>query len=607
MNADNTSFASNAGTIASRLGKSGDAVFHVRAGVEVRSAGDLTLSNDWNLATRPAGEEPGVLTLRAAGNLNLDSNLSDGFNVATPFSSGTIPAALVEGDSWGYRLVAGADADAADPLAVKAGSGDITLAAGKLVRTGTGDIRLAAGGDIKLADNKSAIYTAGRIADTAAGFVVPANAQFSQGGGDVSLVATGNITGAPSAQLYSNWLFRQGAVNTSTGEYTRQPAWWVRFDQFQQGVGALGGGNVTLQAGGNVENVSASAPTQARMTATAPDATKLVTTGGGDVRVTTGGDLLGGQYYADRGDVVITAGGKVGSGQSVLGNPLYTILALGDARAFVSAQGDVNIHTVLNPHLVVQSSGNGTAFNVTNVTSPSWSLFSTYGRDSGVDMQSLDGKVTMHNGGGGSADIRAAYQKTQGVNGPGLNFNISNSRYKPTLLSLLPPNLSATAFQSDVVMNDGPTDLVLYPSARAQLTLLAANSIDIPALISMSDRDPALIPSAIRPGTESSQFPTTLLSAADLVLVHAAVPVHTGDTQPARVYAVAGDIKGSTEGLTLDLSKSVRLRAGQDVRDLRCRRSMSARMISAGWKQAGMLPLLPETTGQRIPKSGLAA
>ena len=70
------------------------------------------------------------------------------------------------------------------------------------------------------------------------------------------------------------------------------------------------------------------------MTATAPDATKLVTTGGGDVRVATGGDLLGGQYYADRGDVVITAGGKVGSGQSVLGNPLYTILALGDARAF---------------------------------------------------------------------------------------------------------------------------------------------------------------------------------------------------------------------------------------------------------------------------------
>ncbi len=60
----------------------------------------------------------------------------------------------------------------------------------------------------------------------------------------------------------------------------------------------------------------------------------------------------------------------------------------------------------------------------------------------------------------------------------------------------------------------------------------------------MSDRDPALIPSAVRPG-KSSQFPTTLLLGADLVLVHAAVPVHTGDTQPARVYAVAGDVQGN--------------------------------------------------------------
>ena len=263
MNADNTGFASHAGAIASRLGKAGDPVVHVRAGVEVRSAGDLTLGNNWNLATRPAGEEPGMLTLRAAGNLNLDNNLSDGFNVATPFSSGTTPATLLPGDSWGYRLVAGADADAADPLAVKAGSGDVTLAAGKLVRTGTGDIRIAAGRDIRLADEKAAIYTTGRIADLANGFAVPANAQFSQGGGDVSLAAAGDIVGMPSKQLYSNWLFRQGALDETTGQYTRQPAWWVRFDQFQQGIGALGGGNVTLAAGGKVENVSASAPTQA--------------------------------------------------------------------------------------------------------------------------------------------------------------------------------------------------------------------------------------------------------------------------------------------------------------------------------------------------------
>ncbi len=565
VNTDNASFASNAGAITSRLGKTGDTGFHVRTGVEVRSdatvsAGDLTLSKNWNLGTSRAGGEPGILTLRAAGNLKLDNNLSDGFNVATPFSGGTTPATLLAGDSWSYRLVAGADAGAADPLAVKAGSGDVTLAAGKLVRTGTGDISIASGHDIKLGDAKSVIYTAGRIADLASGFVMPANAQFSQGGGNVSLAASGDILGMPSKQLYSNWLFRQGALNETTGAYTLQPAWWVRFDQFQQGVGALGGGDVTLIAGGKVENVSASTPTQARMKATVPDAGQLVQTGGGDLQVETGGDLLGGQYYADSGDLVLKVDGKVDSGQSVGGSPLYTILALGDAQARVQAKGDVNIHTVLTPHLVVQSSGNGTAFNVRNATSASWSLFSTYGQDSGAHLQSLDGKVTLHNGGGGSANIQDAYKTP-------LNFGISGSKYQSTMLSLLPPTLSATAFQNDIFMN-GQNDIVLSPAARAQLTLLAANSINIPTVVAMSDRAPGLIPNAIRPGTESDQFPSTTVKSEDRDLIHAAVPVHAGDTQPARVYAVAGDVRGNPFELALDLSKAVQVRAGQDVRDL---------------------------------------
>ena len=560
VNADNTSFASHAGAIMSRLGKTGESGFHLRPGVEIRSTGHLTLANDWNLGASRAAGEPGMLTLRAAGDLKLNSNLSDGFNAATSFSSGTTPATLLAGDSWSYRLVGGADIGAADPMAAKTDGGSVTLAAGKLVRTGTGDIHIAAGEDIKLADGKSAIYTSGRIADPADGFAIPANAQFSQDGGNVSLTALKDIVGTPSAQLYSNWLFRQGRLNDSTGAYTLQPAWWVRFDQFQQGVGALGGGNVTLTAGGNIENVSASAPTQARMTAMSPDAAKLLKTGGGDVQVEAGADLLGGQYYADRGNLELKAGGKVDSGQNVNGSPLYTILAVGDAQARVQAREDVNIQTVLNPHLVVQSSGNSTAFNVRNVTSPTWSLFSTYSPRSGASLESLYGNVALRNGGGAGANIQNAYRAS-------LNFNISSGSYKPALLSLLPPSLSITAFRSDISLS-AVDDIVLSPAAGGQFTLLAANSINIPTVVSMSDRDPALIPSVVRPGRESGQFPNTAVSAADLDLVHAAAPVHTGDIQPARVYAVAGDVKGNPFELSLDLSKAFWLRAGQDVRDV---------------------------------------
>ncbi|WP_025041352.1 filamentous haemagglutinin family protein [Nitrosospira briensis] len=571
VNADNTHFASHAGAIASRLGKTGDTLFHVRPGVEVRSAGDITLSKDWNLGVSRAGGEPGMLTLRAGGNLRINSNLSDGFNVATPFSSGMTPATLLTGNSWGYRLVGGADAGAADPLAVRAGSGDITLAAGKLIRTGTGDIRMSAGRDIKLADSKAAIYTAGRVADVADGFITPADAQFSQGGGSIGMTAMGDIIGSPSAQLYSNWLFRQGRLNETTGAYTLQPAWWVRFDQFQQGVGALGGGDVTLTAGGRIQNLSASTPAQARMTAMTPDAGSLVKTGGGDVRVETGGDLLGGQYYADRGDLVVNVGGRIDSGQNVSGKPLYTILALSDTQARVRAQGDVNIHSVLNPHLVIQATGRGTTFNLNasapSSTNPSWSLFSSYGEDSGVHLQSLDGTVTLHND---TSVLTNAYRAP-------LSFNVSANTYTTELLSILPPSLLVTAFQGSIVLPDTRTT-VLSPAGRGNLELLASDSVNIHTPVVMSDRDPALIPTAIRPGIKPNQFPLSTVSPADRELVHATTPVHAGDTRPVRVYAVAGDIQGNFNELTLDLAKAFQLRAGQDVRDV----GIVAQHVNAG-------------------------
>ena len=61
----------------SRLGRSGDAGFHLRPGVEVRSDGDLTLTAAWDLFPLRHQGEPGVLTLRAKGDLSLNANLSD--------------------------------------------------------------------------------------------------------------------------------------------------------------------------------------------------------------------------------------------------------------------------------------------------------------------------------------------------------------------------------------------------------------------------------------------------------------------------------------------------------------------------------------------------
>ncbi|MDP3220829.1 MAG: filamentous hemagglutinin family protein [Deltaproteobacteria bacterium] len=554
--------------IRTRLGR---ADIHVLSGVEVRSTSDLSLAEDWNLSTARANGEAGVLTLAAGGNLNIDSNLSDGFNEATPCATvacdatDPVPATVRTDESWSYRLVAGADAGAANPLAVmrNANGGNVTLAAGKLIRTGTGDIQVRAGGNIALADNKSAIYSAGRASPAIAGFTSPADAQFSQGGGDVSLAALGDIASPNrSKQLYSNWLFRQGKLDSTRTAYETdlQTAWWVRFDQFQQGVGALGGGDVSLAAGGKVENVSASTPTQARMASTTPDANALIKTGGGTVRVETGGDVLGGQYYADNGELVIRAGGKLDTGEKVgtgvNAKPLYTILALGDAQARVQAQDDINIQAVLNPHLIVQSTG--TSGNIANASDTQWSLFSTYGENSGVSLNSLNGSVKQHE----ATLMVSAYNSA--ANNPRLDFTIRRAFYTNKMLSIMPSSFSATAYQGDISLD--MQSAILSPAPTGNLTLLAAGSVAIPGSVVMSDTEK--LPSPIIPGEDDDQFGAGGLQSISTPPPSAVVPVHTGDTEPVRIYAVGGDVNGAVNKFNLRLPKQALIRAGRDIANL---------------------------------------
>ncbi len=571
ITSDNDTFAAYHAGIKTRLGRADDPGFHVLSGVEVSATGDLTLASDWNLSTARAGGETGVLTLSAAGNLNINSNLSDGFSHATPCTTATCnatnpsPATLLADESWSYRLVAGADQGAANPLSVirNESGGNVTLAAGKLIRTGTGDIRVAAGGNIELKDNKATIYSAGRAASALDNFTNPTAAQFSQGGGDVSLLALGNIASPKrSLQLYSNWLFRQGRLNSDGTAYETdlQPAWWVRFDQFQQGVGALGGGDVSLVADGKVENVSASTPTQARMASPTPVAGALLKTGGGTVRVETGGDLLGGQYYADNGDLIIRAGGKfdtgekVGSGASA--KPLYTILALGDAQAKVQAQGDVNIQAVLNPHLIVQSTG--TSGNIANASDTKWSLFSTYGENSGVLLNSLNGVVKQHE----ATLMTSAYNSA--VNNPRLNFDMRRPFYTTNMLRILPSSFSATAYQGDISLD--MQSAILSPAPTGNLTLLAAGGVAIPGSVVMSDTEK--LPSPITPGEDDDQFGAGSLQSILQPPPPAVIPVHTGDTEPVRIYAVGGDVSGAVNKFNLKLPKQTLIRAGRDIANL---------------------------------------
>ncbi|MBT3067981.1 filamentous haemagglutinin family protein [Rhodoferax sp. U11-2br] len=559
VNSDNTSYAANYSDIKTRLRQSANADFHVVSGVEVRSAGAMALGADWNLKDSDAGGEAGVLTLRAGGNLNINSNLSDGFSTATALD-GANPAALLDasvrgGRSWSFNLVAGADASSADVMNTNANVGDLSLAAAKLIRTGSGDIRLAAGQDIVLKANTSAIYTAGIKVTPDSGFVVPGQAQFSQGGGDIEMAAYRDVLGVASAQLYSNWLYRQGELKVDGNSYELQPAWWVRFDKFQQGVATLGGGDVTITAGGKVSNLSASAATQGYTASTTVNDAVSKRKGGGDVNITAGTDVLSGQYYADLGDVSITAGGSISSGRSVGNRPVHTILAVGDGSVSATAFGNVDVQAILNPHLIVQSSGSGGNIGTTQALNPQWSLFSTYADDSSVSLQSTTGDVRVF--GGAFAGSTQAATLSSVYTTP---VNLGLSAYgKQDLLSIMPSTFSAVAFVGDVSVL---ADTVLSPGPKGDLDILATQNVNLSARITLSDTAP--LPDSVSPGQVSSEF--NRATSVKQTLAHAVVPVHTDDPDPVQIYAVNGSILGNNR--LLKSAKLVDVRAGQDIRNL---------------------------------------
>lgn len=610
-------FMDDTAAIETRLGMVSDNRFQLAPGIEIRSTStatsvvDQTLANDWTLHTwrfDPDSGSPvtdagqlasglnaagkplvaGVLTIRSTGALNLNGSLSDGFN------SFATTGAVQGRDSWSYRLVAGADLTAANPLAVNAGSSDVTLASAKLVRTGTGDIDIASSDGIRLNNFQSVIYAAGRTVDAAelAGFTIlpPAptgtgatasDYNFTRDGGDINLAALGDIelvTTPTNAQrqLYSNWLYRQGRVDSS-GNFNPgaanpdpQTAWWVRFDKFQQGIGALGGGNVNATAGGSVKNVSMSSATQGFMASARPDPESLTILGDGDISVKAGGDILGGQYWSGRGDVALQADGSLSSwntGTVSAPRALYPIVALGEGQADVRARGNVELLGIIDPLLVVQDVGVGRNVLNPNQTSPGfsrWTLFSSQGEDTSAALTSLNGTVRIHNPQATTNSSTAAVGVSAAFGG--FNWNASSVLYSASSdrpLSLAPASLQATAYQGDI---DILNNMILRPAANGALDLYAGRNVSISGTLVMSDMDVARVPVASGlPIRDTGDLP----AAVNNWRSHAeAAPVHLNDENPVRIYAAGGAVAGKANTVSLILPKAVRIQAATDIKDL---------------------------------------
>ncbi len=525
----------------------------------------------------------------------------------------------------------------------------------QVIRTGSGDIDIHTGRSVQLLNQFASIYTAGtRVADPTlgGGFDVSTLSQaggtgslgavqqnypafYTMAGGQVNIRAGLNIErlGASSSrELPNNWLYRRGYVDSTTGEFGRtgfgvavaSTSWWVDFSNFFQGVGTLGGGNVTMTAGNDVTNVDAVAPTNARMPKGVPDASKLVELGGGDVTVRAGNNIDAGVYYVERGTGHLTAGGEITTnatrspgqisalnGANAVLDPntwLPTTLFVGKGGFDVSARGDVLLGPVANAFLMPQGLNNS-YWNKT--------YFSTYAANSYLNVSSLGGDVTMRQGAmlnNVFLPMLQIWSSTQQLLSsissataqPWLRLAENNVAPFNTAFGLMPGTFRATAYSGDINIAG---NITLSPSATGTLELLTQGSVNgltplgliSPSLgtvftawgaatIKVSDANPNSLPGVASPFAYQNLVGTTQASTtranflelvdklfresgstlgAQAVLetrqaLHDPSILHRNDPNPTRIYAQGGDISG----LTFFSPKASRILAARDIVDV---------------------------------------
>ena len=593
--ADAGGFEAAAPGIAAGLGGGID----VAAGIEIRSDGDLSLSTDIDLLDTFATAREGGLTLRAAGDLSLQGNLSDGFSAAD--DSGV----LQDTASWDLRLVAGADLSSANLLAVTplaalgATGGSVIVGAadaGKAVRTGTGDIHVAAGRDVVLAGYESVICTAGRADPTVfADFDTPAGATYGIDGGNLAIAAQGDVTAqipSDKGQIFAEWLYRQGAIDQNTGEMLTSSSWWVDHANFDTGIGALGGGNVSVSAGGDLVDLGVYQPTNARLRGPrdAGAVRTLEVRNGGRMSVTAGGAIRGGQVYIGRGAAVVEAGelttGRMvtttrNRGRNVMQYRFAPVLGLSDAVMTVKTAGDLRVHTVTDALLA-----RADRWQPDLPDTP----FSGHTDRTAIDLKSSGGDIILDN------DTYFARDSDFDTSGRLSGAQLDGGT------GIFPAKTRITALNG-TVRNDG--FLQTLPSTTGELRILAAEDIQL-GRITMGRALPDFIPSPFNPHLSNDTFlrerMRNLLRNDYSARVTPfggnpdVLPMAENDFEPSRVYALGGSIvlgaladdRGFMVPSIIVANEQTWFKAGSDIRgnnsllELRNLRAADTTLMQAG-------------------------
>ncbi len=550
----------------------------------------------------------------------------------------TAPMLAAGTQSWSMRLVGGADLASADSRMLRtadalAGSGNVVLndpftvtinkpttPGVSVVRTGTGDLEILAGGNYDQM-TPFGVYTAGTaIRETGTAANDPYNLDrgkladgtvlgsanmnyeptlgaermyYPEHGGDFLLVAQADVKGtlANRGTEIGSWLWRQGG-----SEIGQRTAWGINFGSYTysptlngggmsfdlsafSGLGTLGGGNVTLQAGGTIgdagRGVIVSVGGSGRVMADG----SLVQTGGGTLSVKAGDIGTGGNQFVNLRGAMDVATGDFGSmvASNVRNdfgtdprpiNPLtsYSMttvgggdFAPGDSVINIRARGDLAVGNILDPGRIGVTGVTAAANGSTSGQGASW--FTLWTGETAVNMFAAGGSLAP-----GSASLGFPFLPST-VRAIAANGNIYNS-----LGGMLLPS------------ENGAFEMLAEGSIFSTTNAIGASMAPTSALA--TPFHPAWAISIDQPG---GQLITAFNYWGNYALVNdllAGLPVYSYATggypfafgantvkdnpapiqgDPARIYAVNGDITGITYGQIITVRKTTDGVASSDV------------------------------------------
>jgi hypothetical protein len=450
------------------------------------------------------------------------------------------------------------------------------------------------------------------------------------------------LTPDSSRAMPNAWLMRRGSTEadgkwaaidfteSGGGKEILSTTWWINYANYLGGVGALGGGNISVSASGDIANIDFAIPTQYRSTARSVDGNTILSsdslsieTGGGNLTMRSGANLDAGSIYLERGDGDILVGGDVTSNrtrdaggdylyflQNTLINEKYanpdpstwipTGIFQGKGSVRLAAGGSALVAPMGNVFLQVQGINNPyqyknffSTFENSGVAAPKYSVTALGGDITYRGM--ILGLPTYQAWAASGSILRPRDHFQAGTYQPWIRISeakIDQPSNMSALTGLSAPSLELVSAGGDISLEGNMT---LSPSEDGNLVMLAAGSLKglsrsgwmnpwTTTTVNLSDASLNAIPSPLRPKGESVLEPTESIYLAGVATALGESGSYDGINKTLAVQNLRHDSSvlhrndanpvrisaagGDITGLMLFTPKAAEIRASGDIGDV---------------------------------------